>query len=133
MAGTKEADAAVDETTAAPEPSATGDEWEDVKVGLGKEHDFERGPLVAFFVGRESVDLREPREDGATTADAFIFAVVETGEQCFAWGSYELREALAQVGPGDKVRIEYLGTESFSGSKGPQNVKRFKVQRARRA
>lgn len=124
---------ALSDLTAETEPSAGNDEWEDVKVGLGREHDFDKGTLVAFFVGRETVELKEPREDGTKTADAFIFADVDTGEQVFAWGSYELREALAQVETGDKVRIEYLGTDAFKGQTGPQNVKRFKVQRARRA
>jgi hypothetical protein len=133
MSKTQEAELGDAEATAEPGSPSVNEEWEDVKTGLGREHDFDKGPLVAFFVGREEVDLREPREDGRTTADAFIFADEETGEQVFAWGSHELREALAQISEGDKVRIEYLGTESFTGAKGPQNVKRYKVQRARRA
>jgi len=51
----------------------------------------------------------------------------------FVWDSYELREALAQVRTGQKVRISFLGREQFTGSKGPQQVKRYKVQRAKSA
>jgi hypothetical protein len=110
------------------------DEWEDVSTGLGSEHDFEKaGPLVAIYAGEQDVDLKEAREDGKTTAKAFIFADPETGEQLFVWDSYELREALAQVRTGQKVRISFLGREQFTGSKGPQQVKRYKVQRAKSA
>lgn len=125
----------VEAPAGAPDDSPSADEeWEDVKTGLGREHDFEKAAtFTGFYVGIETVDLKEAREDGSKTATAFIFADVDTGEQVFAWGSHELREALGQCGAGDKVRITYLGRESFSGTKGPQQVKRFKVQRARRA
>lgn len=126
-------DEAVEPVEPIEEPSAE-EEWEDVRTGLGREHDFDReDTLTAIFVGAETVELKEEREDGSKEARAFIFADPETGEQLFIWSSHELGEALAQVAAGDKVRIRYLGRESFTGGKGPQQVKRYKVQRARRA
>lgn len=117
--------------------SPGGEEWEDVKVGLGKEWDFGSGvgedsrPLVAFYIDTADVTLEnDPDRD---TARAQLFALADTGEQVFLWDSYELSTALEQVNTGDKVRITFLGRDSFTGQDGPRQVKRYKVQRARAA
>lgn len=118
---------------AAAEPAADADEWEHIATGLGKEWKGDEGaaPLVGYLVGAETVELKEPREDGSTQARAFIFADPETGEQLFVWSSHELDTALVNVNRGDKVRISFLGRDSFSGSDGPRQVKRYKVERAK--
>lgn len=127
----KESKFSLQSSTPTQEPE---EQWEDVKTGLGREHDFERSDvLTGFYIGPERVELSIPREDGTNEATAFIFADVETGEQVFVWQSHELSVALEQVSFGDKVRITYLGRENFTGQNGPQQVKRYKVQRAKTA
>lgn len=109
-------------------PTTEQGQWEDVKIGLGREHDFASGPLVAFYVDKATVPLEN--DPDRTEAGARIFALEGTGEQVFLWDSYELATALEQVEIGRKVRIEFLGIDPISTSEGPRQVKRFKVQQA---
>lgn len=108
------------------EAAAVAETWEPVKTGLGREWKFENeAPLIGFLVGAESVPL--PDDDERDHARAFIFAHVDTGEQLFLWESHELATALLNVNVGDKVRISFLGYESFTSKDGPKQVKRYKV------
>lgn len=118
---------------AEPPAAESGEEWETLRTGLGREWKFENdAPLIGTWVGVETVPLTEPREDGATEATAYIFAD-NNGEQIFLWTSSELETAMTQAGIGDKLRISSLGIESFTGKDGPRQIKRFKVERAVRA
>lgn len=116
-------------------PQTTDDEWEQISTGIGREWDFDKdGPLVANWVSVETVDLKPPFQkdpDGndRTKALAYVFADTN-GEQVFLWESHELSQALTQAGVGDKLRISFLGRESFTGDDGPRQVKRYKVERA---
>lgn len=117
--------------TAEPSPSAE-EEWESVQIGLGKEWDLEKdGPLIAIYVDSTEIALENDKD--RSSAKARIFAMPDTGEQVFLWDSYELAVALEQVGAGEKVRVTFLGRDSFSGDDGPRQVKRYKVERSKRA
>lgn len=118
----------LDEQPPAAEPVDEEAGWETLRTGLGREWDFDKeGPLVGHWVGIEEVPVEA---SDRKTARAHTFAVIPTGEMVFVWSSYELEAALEQAGTGDKLRIQFLGRDSFTGDDGPRQVKRFKVQRA---
>jgi hypothetical protein len=119
----------------AKEPSVidTEDEWEDVKVGIGDQWDFEtQGVLIGHIVGKFPIDLPErswsQNPDGTTrkVADAWKFALRDTGEEVFIWDSYALSDALTEPGFGDLVRIQFEGYKDFDNGK--KRVKKYKVQ-----
>lgn len=112
----------------------TEDEWEEVRVGLGRQWDFDKeGDLTALYVGIGEVALAEDKrgDDGRDKANYHSFGLLDgSGEIVFIWGSYELDNAMTEVGVNDKVRISSLGRESFSSDSGPRQVKRYRVQKA---
>jgi hypothetical protein len=127
------------ETPEAPDDAAVAapdsTEWETVQVGLGREWDFDRdGALVGHFIGRKTVETDKVEAGEAT---AYLFSADPTGEEVFVWGSSEIVSAFSRMIPdtdtpiitiGDKVRVEFLGRDSFTGAKGPQQIKRYRVQ-----
>lgn len=121
---------AKDETT-----SATEEEWEDVKVGLGRQHDFDKdGDLIGIYLGVNEVPIKPENrrgDDDRETAKAHSFGLLDdSGEIVFVWGSYELDLALTEIGMDDKVKIHALGYEQFDSDSGPRQVKRYRVQKA---
>ncbi len=126
----KDEPALADEAVAAA-ALESGEEWEDVRVGLGREWEFDKlGPLVGYFAGLERVALEGAERE---SAEALIFATVDAGEQVFLWNSHELSVAMKSVATGDKVRISFVGRDSFTGPDGPRQIKRYTVQKAVRA
>lgn len=111
-------------------PADDSGEWETLRTGLGKEWTFESGPLIGHWVGVETVPIDPPGPDGRDSADAYIFAD-SNGEQVFLWASHELATAMTQAGTGDKLRISFLGRDTFTGDDGPRQIKRYKVERAK--
>lgn len=110
--------------------------WETIQTGLGTEHDFDRdGALIGHYVGSQTMDVRDwNSDDPAATreATAYQFAPEDAPDDIiFVWNSSEIDKAMAQVALGDLVRIVFLGVEQFTGDKGPQQVKRYRVQRAK--
>lgn len=113
---------------------AESDDWETVATGLGREWDFDRdGALIGNFLG---VQVVETTKVDSGEASAYLFRS-NAGEDVFVWGSSEIEKAFARTIPdtdtpiiaiGDRVRVEFLGRESFTGAKGPQQIKRFRVQ-----
>lgn len=124
----------VDDTTAAPE-----DEWERIALGLGEEWDFHNGPLIGNYLGTTTVtaENKNPRPGEGSTREVPVhqFAPVDDPSGIvFLWGSSELDNAFNSdlVRIGDKVRINYLGKSEFNGQNGPQNIKRYRVDLAKR-
>lgn len=111
----------------------TDDEgWEEVKVDLGTEWDFEKyGDLVAIYMGPKEIELPEEKQtinaDGTKREKALVheFAVRDTGEQVFIWGSYQIDLAMTDPGMGDEVKIKFEGYRDFDG--GSKRVKQYKV------
>ena len=130
MANANSAPAAEEPAANAPEST----EWETVQVGLGREWDFDRdGALIGNFLGVQTV---ETLKVDSGEANASLFRSRAENEDVFVWGSSEIVKAFARTIPdtddpliaiGDLVRIEYLGRESFTGAKGPQQIKRYRV------
>ena len=109
-------------------------EWEPLHSGLGREWDLEsEGLLIGVWLGRETVPLEPTENDPRTEACAYKFVVRDTGEEVFVWESYELSRALEGARGGDLLRITLLGRESFTGDSGPRTIKRYRVERARKA
>lgn len=133
-------DDAIDPKVAAETMAGTGsDEWEDIRVGLGRGWDFAKdGELIGIYLGPNEVDLKEPikQDDGTLrhTAKAHQFGLLDdSGEIVFLWDSYELGNALTEVGANDKVKVMELPRESFTSDSGPRQVRRFRVQKAKRS
>lgn len=115
--------------------STQDEEWEDVKVGLGRGWDFEKdGDLVGLYLGLSEVPIKEENrkgDDDRESATAHSFGLLDgSGEIVFVWGSYELDLAMTEIGVDDKVKIHSLGVEQFKSDDGPRQVKRYRVQRA---
>lgn len=114
--------------------SSADEEWEDVRVGLGRGWDFDRdGDLIGLYLGVNEVEIDESKrqgDDDRTHAKAHSFGLPESGEIVFVWGSYELDEAMTEIGVDDKVKISFIGRENFNSDDGPRQVKRYRVQRA---
>lgn len=118
-----------------PEVSKNGstpdDSWEDIKVGLGREWDLEHdGALVGIFRGSEGIEV-EDKQNGGTRITMAYSIETEQGDDPnrFIWGSYNIDKAFEQVNVGDTVRVQYLGVDTFTGDKGPQSIKTYRVQR----
>lgn len=116
--------AAADQAT----PTTTDDEgWETISTGLGKEVELAQGEsFVGRYVEKVEVDLPEGSE--RPTATAHIFAAADTGEQRFMWAAHELDTAIVNVVRGQLCRITFEGRDSFTGTDGPRQVKRYKVE-----
>lgn len=115
--------------------SPQDEEWEDVKVGLGRGWDFDKdGDLVGIYLGVNEVPIKEENrrgDDDRESAKAHSFGLQDgSGEIVFVWGSYELDLAMEEIGVDDKVKIHPLGVEQFNSDTGPRQVKRYRVQRA---
>lgn len=133
-------------STKATEPTATDEtpeEWEDIRIGLGDEWDFERdGPLVGRYVATIPdfvVPDMQSREPGATrTTNVYQFEPdsdsTDTG-LVFVWGSAQLDAAFQseEVRIGDRMRLSYLGVDQFNSADGPRTIKRYRVQVSKRS
>lgn len=133
----KAEDDAIAEDVAAEALAGGEEQWEEVRVGLGRSWDFAKdGELTGLYLGPNEVELKEPikQDDGTLrkTAKAHQFGLQDgSGEIVFVWATYELDNALTEVGTNDKVKMMELPRESFTDSKGkPRQVRRFRVQRA---
>ena len=111
-------------------------DWVTVDTGLGKEWDFERNPtMVGVYTGAREQQTKDPQNPGTKRkSTAHLFTTAE-GEDVFLWESAALSQAFAPdseapVMIGDLVRITFTGRENFTGEKGPQQIKRYRVQRA---
>lgn len=136
----KATDDGIDPEVAAAAMAGSGkEEWEDVRVGLGRGWDFVKdGELMGLYLGPNEVELKEgiKQDDGTirNTATAHQFGLADgSGEIVFLWSSYELDNALTEIGTNEKVKIMELERESFTSDSGPRQVRRFRVQRAKRA
>lgn len=117
---------------ATPVPPNGGGEWEEVRIGLGDEWDFDNGPLVGDFIG----SVERPVEDKRTgeMRDQLVHQFAPEGnpeEIVFLWGSYQLDTAFAKIDAGTRCRVQFAGTRQFSASDGPRVVKQYRVQVAR--
>lgn len=123
--------------TAPAEPTngTTGaDEWETIRTGLGTEWDFDRdGALIGNYLGVVPVDI--DREGEMVTTHAYQFAPEDNPDDIvFVWESAEITAAFRDptVTPlGARMRIVFLGRDQFTGDKGPQQIKRYRVQVAK--
>jgi hypothetical protein len=114
-------------------PDTTEDEWETIQTGLGREWDLEiEGPVVGIFTEMKTLPVEDKQNGGMRDTNAYLLDV--NGDPRFIWGSYEVDQAFLTgfdgqaIPAGTKVRVEYIGRSTFSGDKGPQTVKNFKVQ-----
>jgi len=120
---------------AATTPEAAGDDWQDIRTGLGgDEWDFDKdGALIGVYLGSTVKDLDDTNNPGQTRAQSVHQFAPERDphEVVILWGSYQLDAALADdaVGIGSIVRIQFTGTRAFkSGDGQPRTVKQYKVQ-----
>lgn len=104
------------------------DDWsmyksEDLYVDNGKTLKVSdlKGEIRFIYRGRDSVVF-----DTGETADIFRFTNVETGEPCSIWSFYALARALEEVDTGDRISIEYLGTDELSNGR---RIHRINVRR----
>lgn len=112
------------------------EEWEDIQVGLGEEWDVESdGPITGLFMGMETLDVPDANNPGEIRATNAYRIEVQGSDETpnrFVWGSYNLDLAMQEIQVGDKVRISFVGRNSFKGKDGrPQTVKTYRVQRAK--
>lgn len=123
------------ETTPAPAGTDDGDEWETIPTGgLGDEWDFDRdGVLIGNYLGSREVET-EKIESGKATAHLFA-PVTDPDRIVFVWESAEIATAFSGdlIRVGDKVRVTFLGIRQFTGKKGPQQIKQYKVEAAKRS
>lgn len=113
--------------------SGSETEWETVKVGLGTEWKFESKdspPLIGLYVGTQDVEIDPEKNEGRTSARAHQFTTAADGDMVFIWGSSEIDSAMEEIGLNEKVRVSYLGRDSFTSDDGPRQIKRYKVERA---
>ena len=105
------------------------DGWENITVGLGHEHNPEETgtPLQGTYLGYVTKEVEDKQNGGMRPTNAYRFTNSD-GEIIFMWGSYEIDEAMNTISEGDTVRISFLGRDTFTGDKGPQTVKNYKVQ-----
>lgn len=106
----------------------TDEGWETINVGLGREWDLEHeGALIGIFVGSGTREVEDKQNGGTRETAYYQFDV--GGDTRFLWGSYQLDEGMQKFAFGDMARITYLGTDSFNGAKGPQQVKNYRFER----
>jgi hypothetical protein len=125
-------------TKTPPAPVADSqEEWETVSTGLGREWDMQQdGPVVGLFVEMKTLQVEDKQNGGMRDSNAYLLDV--DGDPRFIWGSYEIDQAFQTgfnngnpIPAGTKVRVSYIGLSNFTGDKGPQTVKNFKVQIAK--
>lgn len=111
-------------------------DWVTVDTGLGKEWAFEREPvMIGVYVGSRQQLTKDPQNPGSKReSTAHLFHTADDRD-VFLWESAALSNAFAAdaefpVVVGDLVRITFTGRENFVGEKGPQQIKRYRVQRA---
>lgn len=121
--------------TPATTDNADSTEWEDVRIGIGEEWDFESNggePLVGNFLGSSVQQLTDKRtgEERATLVHQFA-PDAEQDSVVFLWGSANLDKAMEQIEQGSRVRVSFLGRDQFVKDGEPRQVKRYRVQVAR--
>lgn len=104
------------------------DAWETINVGLGREWDLEHdGVLIGTFLYQGEKEVEDKQNGGTRMTQYYQFEIA--GETRFIWGSYQIDLGMTEYNVGDTARIEYLGTENFSGDRGPQQVKNYSFKR----
>jgi hypothetical protein len=101
--------------------------WDQVSTGLGEKIDWE---ATSQFVGyyKDESSIESTNADGKVdNAPCFLFTMRDGAER-FAWKTYQLEQALADVPVGTLVRIDWLGKRDIG--KG-QTVNVFKVYKAK--
>lgn len=117
----------------AKETTPVEEEWEEVKIGLGEEWDFEKnGDLIGTLVGAKNIDLPEHSwgtgPDGEVRKTAGVWEIAnDNGEIFFIWDSYQLTEALTDFGRGDRIKVHFDGYRKFDSKGGPRQVKQYRV------
>lgn len=120
--------------TATP-ATADVDEWERIPTGNidGDEWDFDKGPLIGYFLGSTTVETNKVDSGQAT---AYMFSLRDDPESvAFVWASQQLTAAFGGdlIRQGDLVRIRFNGYDQFTGRDGkPRQVKRFSIDAAKR-
>lgn len=115
--------------------AANPDEWETIGGSLGTEWNFERdGTLVGNFLG--IVDKETNKVESGHAAAIQFAPEGDPDNVVFIWASSELSmftggEGSDLVRVGDRVRITFLGRDQFTGDRGPQQIKRYRVQAAK--
>lgn len=135
------------EVSAMAAQAAADFDWVTVDTGLGSEWDFEHeysatkpaaGPtMTGVFIGTRAVATKDPQMPGQfRDSTAYLFTTAD-GLDVFVWGSASIMSAFDKrddgtyaIDQGDLLRITFLGRETFNGAKGPQQIKRYRVQRA---
>lgn len=114
----------------ATDPAESEDSgWEDVNVGMGREWDLEHdGILEGTFIGSGEKEV-DDKQNGGTRMTAYYQFDIPGDVVRFIWGSYQIDLGMKEFNFGDKARIQYLGMDSFTGDRGPQQVKNYKFQR----
>jgi hypothetical protein len=111
-------------------------QWEPVAVGLGQKLEWgaAMSHFVGKFVGMQVVDV-EPTEsfNGDSTADAYCFTEITSGDAYFTWATYQLRKAVegGDIEEGDTVSITWTGKTEIDGGK--KTVNNFTIRRKPRA
>lgn len=112
------------------------DEWDEIRIGLGEEWDFDQdGPLTGHFLGSTTQEIEDKRTGEMRVVNVHQFAPVgDPDAVVFLWGSSQLDAAMASdlVRQGDKMRITFLGIDQFTSDDGPRQIKRYRVQAAKR-
>lgn len=119
-------------TADTPTTDSAEEQWEDIKVGLGEEWDLEHeGTITGVFQGMETLDVEDRQNGGMRETNAYRIETEEgtKGPNRFIWGSYNLDLAMKEIQVGDTVRVSFVGRNTFTGDKGPQTVKTYRVQR----
>jgi hypothetical protein len=108
------------------------EEWEDIKIGLGDEWDLEiDGALTGVLIGMDTIEVEDKQNGGTRDTNAYQFETDNADNPLrFIWGSYNIDLAMKEVNAGDKIRISFTGRRTFTGDRGPQTVKSYRVQRA---
>lgn len=113
------------------------EEWEDIKIGLGREWDLEHdGPMTGTLIGMEVIPVEDKQNGGMRDATAYAFQVenpTDGNPNRFIWGSHNIDLALREIPAGARLRITFTGIDSFTGEKGPQQIKTYRIQRAKTA
>jgi hypothetical protein len=103
------------------------EQWDQISTGLGEKIDWEKETIfVGYFKGESSIE--GTNADGKVgQAGCFLFTE-RNGTDRFAWKTYQLEQALADVPVGTLVRIDWLGKRDIG--KG-QTVNTFRVYKAK--
>jgi hypothetical protein len=101
--------------------------WETLVEPFGENFPFADpgDTLIGTLYGSKIVSMPDLNNPGEMR-DQIVYEIVdENGKKWSVWGSFNIEQALADVGEGEQVRIEFAG--KVPTSKPGQTVKQFKV------